>query len=547
MENFLNSEVFEAFSEAAENVFLFATDMRINMARWSKSAIEYFGMPDEYMISPEPLWLEKVHPDDREKLSRDLDSVFSGEKNIHLCQYRVCNKYGQYVWLQCKGKMIYDETGRQHYFVGLMNRLDGQNKYDTLTGVLTYNEFYNYYLDESPRSVLLVGIDEFRKVINNYGYTVGDLVLAEAATTISKLAKENYRIYRFNGDEFIISMPEVGVEEAKLEFERFKDGLSEITLKDGRKVGLSISSGAIDYPISGRCREELISYLESSLDYAKKNKRGGIQFYTDKLAEADKRVELIKKDLGESIDNDFDGFELFYQPMVTAEDGKIIGCEALLRYKSEAVPNTYPSEFIPILEENGDIIRVGYWVMEQAIKQQSEWSKKFGDIKVSFNVSYQQFLDNRFVRNALKFCQKYGVNPSSMVIELTESSAVVNPHALAEIFDDLRQNGFKIALDDFGTAYASMELLKNLSADIIKIEHSFVRELSSEGHEIDFAIIESILMLCKKLGCISVVEGVENKDVEEIIKAMNANVMQGYFYSRPVNKQEFEKLFMLNK
>ncbi len=547
MENFLNSEVFEVFSAASEDVFLFATDMRINMARWSKAAIEYFEMPDEYMEAPEKIWVWKIHPEDRERFTDDISSVMSGKSDYHLCQYRAMNRYGKYVWLQCKGRMLYDERGERRYFAGIMTRLDGQNKYDTLTGLLTYNEFYNYKLDREQRAVILLGIDDFRKIINDYGYSFGDMVLAQAAAVISQMCSDTYRIYRFNGDEFIVVMPYTDVCTAEKEFYRIKDALSVLTLKDERKVRLSVTAGAIDYPFLNHCREELISHLEESLEYAKKHCRGGIVFYSDEIAKPHRRNEDIRKAMTESIADGFKGFELNFQPLVSADNGSIIGCEALLRYRTDTITDTNPGEFIPLLEESGEIVSVGYWVMEQAIKQQGEWSQKLGDIFISFNVSYQQFLEEDFVDKALEYCRKYGVTPSSMVIELTESTVVANPDALKSIFKSLQLNGFKIALDDFGKAYASMDLLKNLSADVIKIEHSFVRELSDNGHEIDFAIIESILMLCSKMGYMSVVEGVENKDVDDIIRKMNVNYIQGYYYSKPVSKKEFEKLYILKK
>ena len=163
-------------------------------------------------------------------------------------------------------------------------------------------------------------------------------------------------------------------------------------------------------------------------------------------------------------------------------------------------------------------------------------------MKVSFNISYRQFMDEQFASKVINKVKETGINPANLVAELTESCSVDNPASLAEMFKCIRDEGIHVALDDFGTAYASMELLKVIPANYIKIEHMFVRELADEGHEIDLVIIENILSLCKKLGYTSVVEGVENEEVEKIVKKLKPQYLQGYFYSKPVCKAEFEEM-----
>lgn len=547
MEDILKSSLFEAFAEASEYVYIYVTDMKTGKARWSSGAVKYFGLPGEYMDDPGKLWGEKIHPDDREIYFDDIDAVFSGKTTRHSCQYRALNQYGNYVWLECKGTMIYDSDGNMSVFAGLMTRLDSQNKYDSLTGLLTRYEFYNYDFSKEPGAVILLGVDSFRKVISAYGYNYGDEVLIELSKQMSLACRDGGQmIFRFTGDEFIVILPGADEKEAFSFFDKLNKIAKELEISDGRKTALSISAGAVKYPISDGDKDDLINHLEVSLDYVKRTRKGRMEFYSNTIKEVQQRLFYIKEDIKKSINNDFCGFEMYYQPWVDAHGEKIVGCEALLRWKGEQVQDAGPMEFIPVLEETGEIIQVGYWVMDQAMKQQKEWQARFGDIYISFNVSYQQFLEENFVDEVMKAAKKYNINPSNMVLELTESSDVKNPEDLAAVFHELRDMGFKIALDDFGTAYASMELLKKLPADTIKIEHSFVRELSKDGHEVDFAIIDSLLHLCKRLNCQSVVEGVENRDVDEIIRKMDATYLQGYYYSKPICKEEFEKMLLGN-
>lgn len=204
-------------------------------------------------------------------------------------------------------------------------------------------------------------------------------------------------------------------------------------------------------------------------------------------------------------------------------------------------------EFIKVLEDYGDINEVGFWVMEQAIQQQAAWRSTYGELQISFNVSYQQFLDDTFEKRAISYAEKYGANPSSIIIELTESCQVEAPKELAAMFGRLRKQGFKIALDDFGTAYASMEMLKWLPVDYIKVEHSFIRELAQPGHDIDYVIVDSLLEMCKRLGYHSIIEGVENSKVADIVGELDATLLQGYHYSHPVCRKDFEKLLNQDK
>lgn len=547
MESVLKSSLFEAFASASEYVYIYVCDMQTGMSRWSLNSVEYFGLPGEYFENAGEIWgMEHVHPDDREAYFADIGAVFTGESSRHSCQYRAKNRYGEYVWMECKGTAIRDMQGGLAVFAGMMTRLDSQNKYDTLTGLLTGNEFYNYDLTGKKGIAILLGVDDFRQVISIFGYSFGDRILVELARGIAALCGEGQMLYRFTGDEFMLFLPDADRGEAEELFGRIRQTAKEVSLEDGRRVELSVSAGAVEY-FPGGSRDTLINHLELSLEYIKRQQKGRMLFYCQDIEEKHMRMTVLKEDLKRSIKNHFQGFELYFQPWVDGSGSRILGCEALLRWKGEQIQDAGPVEFIPVLEDDGDIVPVGHWVMEQAMKQQKLWQDRYGDFKVSFNVSYQQFLEENYVEELVSMAQKYGIEPSHMVLELTESCKVDNPENLAAVFQALREKGFLIALDDFGTAYASMELLKKLPADCIKIEHSFVRELEKTGHEIDISIIEALLFLCRKLGCKSVVEGVENRGVDEIIRTMDATYLQGYYYSRPICQADFEAMLNENR
>ncbi len=542
MSDIFNNELFEAFAAASDNVYIYVCDMRADVSRWSMASVKYFGLEGEYIKNAGAVWEEHIHPDDRAFYREDIGAVFSGAKTRHACQYRARNSYGEYVWLECKGSVIKDKEGNPLIFAGLMTRLDGQNKYDSLTGLLTAQELYHYDFAQKRGIALLIGIDGFRKVVSNYGYNVGDNLLVAFARKIRELSEHGWEVLRFSGDEFLIIASTTDKWVVSGYYAEICQEADAMELADGQKISISMSGGAVLFPEEADSRESLINSLEHSLEYAKNHSRGTLVFFSEEIAERQRRGVTLREDLKRCVKNNFRGFELFFQPLVNPDTHLIAGCECLLRWKGEVITDSYPMEFIKILEDYGGIREVGFWVMEQAIRQQVEWREKYGDLQVSFNVSYQQFMDEDFEERLIGYIEKYGGNPNYMIIELTESCQVDQPQELASMFDRLREQGFKVALDDFGTAYASLEMLKCLHVDYIKVEHSFVRELSEPGHDIDYVIIDNLLAMCKRLGYSSIVEGVENGKVADIVGGMDVTLLQGYYYSRPVCRSDFEKL-----
>lgn len=543
MEQLLNNLLYEAFAEASDSVYVYVTDLNTDETRMSKNAVEYFDLPGEYINGLANIWIEKIHPQDREGYAEDLEGVLSGKSTRHSYQYRIKNRYGDYVWVECKGSV---KTGQkeERIFAGLITRLDVQSLYDPLTGLPSKNQFYEYDFSKEKYVLMLLGIDNFRQLINVYGYNIGDEILVQIGKLFAVHNGDDVTVYRFNGDEFIVSFKGSDLEKAKNCFESILNQVDGLVLENGRKIKLTFSAGAI-LSIPGQLTKDcMVDRLEDTLDFVKKTKKGTIAFYSKQIAQKMHRIQLLKKELKASILNNFEGFEVHYQPWMDVQGMRISGCEALLRWKGKEITDAGPAEFIPILEESDDILSVGDFVMRESMKQQKLWEKKYGEFVVSFNVSYRQFLQEDYVEKLEKTAKEIGVNPCNMIIELTESCRVQAPNLLADVFRRLRRVGFKIALDDFGTGYASMEMLKRLPVDGVKIEHSFVRELEKEGHDMDFAIIESILHLCNRVGRDVIVEGVENREVDMIVRDMNVKYLQGYFYSKPICKTDFEKLMM---
>ena len=538
----LDTMLFDALAEASSTVFFWATDIGAKRSRWSKATVDYFNLPSEYTDDVVGDWTKVIHPDDLQIWLSDAKEVVEGKKARYSCQYRAKNRYGEYVWVENNGYVLNNENGEHVLSAGMITRLDVQNRYDPQTNMLTTYAFYSEYFFDGAGTVLMVNIDDFRNVISTYGYSAAKELVGQLGALVKEACNPSMKLYRFGTDEFMIILPGGTKDSTRSLFNKIADAVRMSRVMNGPIIRVSISAAAVMYPEDCVKKDDMVEKLDYSMGYVKKHHPGKMTFYSEQLAREQERKTLLKEDLIKSVQNEFKGFSLFFQPLVEPVTERINGAETLLRWNREVTEDSYPAEFIDILEETGYIRQVGLWVMEQTFLQKKAWEEKYGNLQLSFNVSYQQFMDQDFAAKVIKKANEIGVDKESVIIELTESCQVKDPESLANVFEELKKEGFKLALDDFGTAYSTMEMLRKLPIDYIKIDHSFVRELADEGHEDDYIIVDELVRLSNRLHHGAIIEGVENQSVVERLKDVNASLLQGYHYSKPVSKDVFEGL-----
>ena len=538
----LDTMLFDALAEASSTVFFWATDIGAKRSRWSKATVDYFNLPSEYTDDAVGDWTKVVHPDDLQIWLSDAKEVVEGKKARYSCQYRAKNRYGEYVWVENNGYVLNNENGEHVLSAGMITRLDVQNRYDPQTNMLTTYAFYSEYFFDGAGTVLMLNVDDFRNVISTYGYSAAKELVGQLGALVKEACNPPMKLYRFGTDEFMIILPGGTKDSTRSLFNKIADAVRMSRVMNGTIIRVSISGAAVMYPEDCVKKDDMVEKLDYSMGYVKKHHPGKMTFYSEQLAREQERKNLLKEDLIQSVQNEFKGFSLFFQPLVEPVTERINGAETLLRWKGEVIQDSYPAEFIDILEETGYIRQVGLWVMEQTFLQKKAWEEKYGNLQLSFNVSYQQFMDQDFAAKVIKKANEIGVDKESVIIELTESCQVKDPESLANVFEELEKEGFKLALDDFGTAYSTMEMLRKLPVDYIKIDHSFVRELADEGHEDDYIIVDELVRLSNRLHHGAIIEGVENQSVVERLKDVNASLLQGYHYSKPVSKDVFEGL-----
>lgn len=393
--------------------------------------------------------------------------------------------------------------------------------------------------------ILIIGIDGFKRINNLYSYSFGDKVLENISEQAAAGLPAEALLYKLDGDCFGILEKQADESRLMDYFEQFKR-MTESCDIESITISLTVSGGICFYPADGTDGETLYKNARIALVASKES--GGCQCSV-LSAEILQKIQLsmnMVEALKESVQNGFEGFALHYQPIVFADTGDLYGCEVLLRYQNKRFPNgVTPYEFIPILENYGLIIEVGSWVMEQSMKQLAEWTEIMPNFQMSVNVSSIQFENPQFKFDVIDLLNRYQIKPSLVTLELTESGKITNIEYVAEIFNFFRGQGIKIALDDFGTGYASLEIFRDLSADELKIDRSFLNRISYDVN--DQKIISQLVQLCESMNMIVCVEGIETGETEKVVKQLGANLFQGYYYSKPFDADKFYNLYFKGK
>ncbi len=539
----LQNKLFDILSSASDDIYFYLCDVKRDYSRWSKNTVEDFGVP-EYVYDNASVWMEHIHPDDREAYRLDVQAVFEGKKDRHECEYRAMTAKGEYVWVKCCGVMYY-ENGEPTMFGGCIMRLDNHSRYDPVTHLLAANHetdwICEFLASDQPAIVVLIGIDGFRQIVNNYGYEFGNSILFQIGQKLSGLCTtlgKGCMVARFVKDEFVVFLPGYTEERARDVFQQMKKLVQQVGV-EGRNIDIGISAGAVQFPADGREYNALVSKQEHALEYVKEHDRGGFCLYNEDIEHEHSRRIQIRNALAHSINNDFEGFELYFQPIVSKDSHCMHGCETLLRWKYGTERGIRMDETIDELEKSGYIKEVGEWVIDTCLKYIRQWQDREDTFTVSINVSAIQFRDAAFVKRLIDKVHQNGVDPRRLIVELTESATVENVEQLAGSFQELRDAGIRVSLDDFGTENSTLTLLRDLPVDEVKIDQSFILQLAPQ-QRVDAAIVESTIQLCNKLGILVVVEGLETRETIDMVEHYDITSMQGFYFARPMPVNEFE-------
>jgi diguanylate cyclase (GGDEF)-like protein len=427
-----------------------------------------------------------------------------------------------------------------------LDEINYMSSHDTLTGLpnrYMFNEYLQASLDHCKKNtltlaVMFIDLDRFKIVNESMGHEVGDLLLKEVAQRLMQSIRKEDIVARQGGDEFIVLLENINLEQTKQIAQRMV--LSFLTPFEigGGEFFITPSIGISLYPDDGEDVNSLIKNADKAMYLVKKNGKNDYQFSSYESDEAVTRKIKLENSLRKAIQKN--EFFLFYQPQVNLHTGEIKGLEALLRWNHPELGIVSPLEFIPIAEETGLIVPIGKWVLQTACNQNKEWQKAgLPSVCVAVNVSPRQLQDARFINIVKGVLQETKLDPHYLELEITESLMQNLKHSLS-MLSSLKELGVSLSIDDFGTGFSSLNVLKSLPIDCIKIDQSFVRDISIDSNTA--AIVKTIIHMGKNLNFQLIAEGIEEKEQVSFLVENGCQLGQGYAYSRPVSAEEIEKV-----
>ncbi len=484
--------------------------------------------------------------------------LFPEKKGIRKGDMTVRLRDGK-TWLECEAVVIYDKKGRPKDKVLRfedITKFKRQHEeliylayYDMLTGLYNRNYFVQLLgkflrkaeKEEKKVGVMFVDIDDFHRINDGLGIVVGDEVVQQYGQYLSSFGGKDVIVSHFNSDIYCLAIYDShGTEEVEQIYRAMGKRLEKpFILSGGQEIFITAGIGVASYPEAAKNALELINCAEIVMLKGKARGKGSIQYFDTAILKDFLQDIDIENKLKDAVFHQ--NFTIAFQPQYQANNKKLRGVEALIRWKDKEGNMVSPSVFIPIAEKNGTIISIGSWVMEESVRIFSGWKKKYqASLILALNISAIQYKRRDFVDSLMQVLEKYEVSPSEVELEITESILIDDLEEVKNKLLALKEYGFKISLDDFGTGYSSLSYLKGLPIDTLKIDKSFIDTVISDNNT--KIITESIIYMVKRLGYETVAEGVETKEQFEYLKSIECDSIQGYFLGRPMPPDQVEML-----
>ena len=478
-------------------------------------------------------WYSIVYEKDRPKLQRELDQVRRGEVSRYSREYRLVDREGNRVWVHCRGQCQMDAQGKPVALVGRVSDTVLERKVDHLTGAFNAEklgeDMERIFKAEIPCYLLLIGVDNLKHINLRHGREYGSQILCRIADTLEELVGAGLRIYRVNGDCFAVNLPVAEPGDVEKIYQELQNRMAEFC---------TLSAGVVSYHGHPNVDEGVLyQYAEDTLDKAKRLGKNNLAFFSQKDYEEKLSTVELQEELHRSIQDNFSGFSLCYQPQIRSRSYEVFGAEALLRYHSPTRGDVSPLEFIPVLEQTGMICPVGLWVLETALEQCKVWRETLTELHISVNMSYVQLSQKEISTQVLELLEKSGLPGNALTLEVTESMQLQDYPYFNRLFYQWKQAGIEISVDDFGTGYSSLGYLKNLDIDEIKIDRCFVSGIQHSAY--NYRLLNNMVELARNAQIRVCCEGVETRDELAALEELGPDLLQGFLLSRPLTAQAF--------
>ncbi|MBQ9122590.1 MAG: EAL domain-containing protein [Lachnospiraceae bacterium] len=532
----------EVLNNLSDGKFIFVQDMRTGVTAWTKEAVEYLGLPGATMKDVATVVGALVHPDDYAKWKDEIDGVFAMEKKDCFCAYNIRNAKGIYVPCIQKGKMVLSDNGDPVIFTGSITIQKKDIELDAITDLPKHAQFIeDLRRMKKERGCLVMAVDirRFTSVNSLYGYDFGSKTLYEIACFMKSVVGKMGRLYRSEGTEFLVLLDDCEVEDVNTIFARFRDGLAAFVV-DGFTLNLDIFGGVLHTHNGSVSSQTVLSCVLSALEKAREEESYELVIFDDETQESHHKMMEMLDVIKASIRNNCEGFYLCYQPFVSTITGKIIGMEALVRFRNETYGEVSPGRFVPHLEYHTCFYDLSMWILRKALTDTKQLLETNPDFFINVNMSHAQMERETFKHEVVAILEELDFPKKNLQLELTERCRNMDLDYLREQLLFLRGHGIKVALDDFGTGSSTISLLCELPVTSVKIDQGFVLHILENTN--NQVVVDSTVQCAKRLGLTVCMEGVETLEIKDFIGKYSANYHQGYYYSRPVDFERFKEI-----
>lgn len=539
-------QLYHAFAVVSEGSYLYLCDMKYDFSRWSAEAVDYFGLPGEYMVHAGAIWEEHLHPQDRQSYNTSIAAIFAGTDLGHDMQYRAKDRQGRYVVCTCRGTVLRAPDGTPDYFVGTIQNHGLVNSIDPLTGLQNQYGLFSHlsvlFRKNSKSNIMMLGVSQFAIINEMWGYDFGNVVIHK----LVQLLKESFRnegiLYRVDGVCFVLLTRTLSMEQLRQHFADLKERVRTQLEIDGYHPNLRVYGSAMELNTFDITPQAMYSCLGYAFHQAKEQAMQDLNVFHSGVDKGRGDLLALINTIRHCIERGCEGFLLYYQPIVDARTSRITGGEALLRWQNEEYGMVPPNRFIPIIENDPSFVQLGEWILGRAMEDTRPLLALCPDFQLNVNIAYEQIKQDSFVDMVKSVLARTGFPPQNLCLEITERCRLMNMDRLAGILDELRGLGVRFAMDDFGTGYSSMDILQRLDCDVVKIDKVFVDEITTETCKNArlIGVMHQLANICGSKVC---VEGVETSEQCEIIRGCGVDSIQGYYFSRPVPAAEFRQKF----
>ena len=539
-------ELFRAFEIVAEGAYVYLCDLAYDYSRWSAEAITYFGLPGEYMVGCGKIWEAHILPEDRENYSQSIDAIFSGQVGWHDMQYRARNRDGQYVVCTCRGTVIRGSDGQPLYFAGSIRNNGLVNSVDSLTGLQNQYGLFQHldalYSKQARANIMMIGIKRFSTINEMWGYDFGNIVIHKLVQELKQIFCNEGVLYRADGVRFVLLTRSLTMEQLAGRYETVRQHICERLEIDGYHPNLQVCGSALEIDTFDVNPQAMFSCLGYAYNLSRERGNGALQIFRNEIDETRTNLMTLINTIRRSIEHDCQGFLLYYQPIMDANTHTLSGCEALLRWRSPEYGLVPPNRFIPIIENAPAFVKLGEWILRRAMEDTKPFLTSCPAFELNVNIAYEQLKQHSFVEMVKRNLTAAAYPPENLCLEITERCRLLDISRLGAIISELRDLGVRFAIDDFGTGYSSMDILNQLKFDVVKIDKVFVDNIAKGGKAVRLiGVMNELAEICGSQVC---AEGVETQEQCEIVRQCGVDTIQGYYFSKPVPVDTFQRQFV---